>query len=47
MTEDDCFGHDYEYQESLSSGSNAYQEPWVCIHCGHDKVVTHFVGVRD
>jgi hypothetical protein len=35
----DCFGHDYEYQESLPSGSNAVQALWSCIHCGHDNII--------
>jgi hypothetical protein len=25
----------------------SFKELWVCIHCSHDKVVTHYAGVRD
>ena len=42
-----CFGHEYEQMESLPSGPDGYQELWTCIHCGHAKVMTHHVGVRD
>jgi hypothetical protein len=46
--EQDCFGcHDYEYQESLSSGPDGYQELFVCIHCGHNRILSHHIGIRD
>jgi len=49
MTESDCSDHDYEFQEFLPAecSTEVYQELWVCIHCGHEKVLTHHIGVRD
>jgi hypothetical protein len=45
---DDCFGHEYEFQEALLSSSNGvYQELWVCIHCNHERILTHHIGIRD
>jgi hypothetical protein len=46
----DCFGHECEYTESLpsTSDSNAYQELWTCISCGHAKVIyglTHGIPI--
>jgi hypothetical protein len=44
-----CYDHNYEFQELLLSNCSeeSFKELWVFIHCGHDKVVTHYVGVRD
>jgi hypothetical protein len=34
--------HDYEFQEPLpSSSEEAFQELWTCIHCKHERVLTH------
>jgi hypothetical protein len=43
-----CPGHALEFQELLPSHEpNIFQELWVCIHCGHERVMTHHTGVRD
>jgi N-acetylmuramoyl-L-alanine amidase CwlA len=43
-----CYDHNYEFQEMLPSNSEeSFQELWVCIHCGHERVITHQIGVRD
>ena len=45
---EECFGHDYEFAKPLPSESEeAFEELYRCIHCGHERVLTHQVGIRD
>jgi hypothetical protein len=44
---EECFGHDYEFMEPLPSSPEEFQELYRCIHCGHERVLTHQVGIRD
>jgi hypothetical protein len=44
---EECFGHDYEFAQSLPSDSEGFQELWTCIHCKHGRVLTHYTGIRD
>ena len=43
-----CAGHALEFLQLLpSSETDMFQELWVCIHCGHERVLTHHIGARD
>jgi hypothetical protein len=43
-----CPGHEFEFLEPLPSHEpDVYQELYVCIHCKHERVLTHHIGIRD
>ncbi|HJT49799.1 MAG TPA: hypothetical protein VJ729_16585 [Nitrososphaeraceae archaeon] len=45
---EECIGHEYEFIDTIPSGSESYiLKHYVCILCNNDKVVKFHFGVRD